>query len=167
MPQPSPTPNQGILLQIEYCLEQPLTGAIIGLISLVVSIVGLGFTIYTWCATKRIEKKIAEEKVLAIEHHEFNKNRDGYISILNRKIKAVKETNTLSSSSFDDVIEQITALERYNKLFSSNDNAKLEEYSTSIKQLRKNKKNVENVVTEYIEIVTRIINILEKGEYKL
>lgn len=167
MPQPSPTPHQGILLQIESCLEQPLTGAIIGLISLAVSIVGLGFTVYTWCATKRIEKKIAEEKALAIVRYEFNKKREMYISNLNIKINTAKSTNILTSSSFDDVIELITALERYNKLFSSDDNTKLEEYSISIKQLRKNKKNVENVVTEYIETVTRIINILEKGEYKL
>ena len=101
MPQPSPTPTQGILLQIESCLEQPLTGAIIGLLSLFVSVAGLAFTWYTWKATKRIEENIAKDWNLTREmQDEF---------ALNSQLKAEK---AIKEGKFVDEIVPVVIPQR-------------------------------------------------------
>lgn len=155
--------------------ESSLTGNIIGFISLGIGIIGLIITITTMKSAKRIEKSIEIEKIKAIDKTRFNEYKRNALSKLQNKRRIVLSENTLSYNICNDIISIINDLKGYTNILIPDDLEKLnilyketKSFSLDIYSLQpKSSHLTPEHITKFDEIISEIINILNKGEYNI
>lgn len=142
-------------------LQSPITGSVVGIIGLIV-------TWITWRTTKKIEKRLPEEKAAALDKVDFAKYRESFINAVQTKRKAAQEAEVVSRNVRDDIIQILIKLQRFNNIISVDDMKVIKEQQEALEKLN-NSKNIskEAMVTEFVVITTRSENVLEKGVYKL
>lgn len=142
-------------------LESPMTGSVIG-------IIGLGVTWITWRTTKKIEKRLPEEKASAIDKVDFTKYKETCIQTIQSKRDAAQGAGIVSRKLCDDIIRILVKLQRFGNIISDGDMRILKEQQNEIQKINDSKVlTEEDKLTKFIVVTTEIENILEKGVYKL
>ena len=129
-----------------HILEMAITGNIIGLISMLISLVGLMITIFTMNSAKRIEKEVVKLKSKAIYMSKLHDFKPNACETLRRNRNAASKADLLTKRACNDILTIIGEMQGF-------ENAK---------ELKKGL-----YVKEFIKITSVLINILEKGEYAL
>lgn len=144
-------------------------GNTIGMISLVVGVISLIWTYKTYRKTKEIESKLPEEKAKAIDLKLFKDYRAKALSTLHTFQNAARKAGGISKQRCNDLITIINRIRGYNEFFSPEDMESLNaEYEKLIKMIKEdNDLKGNNGYIEYIEISSKLINILEKGKYEI
>ena len=152
----------------ENVITSSCFGNMIGMISLIIGIVSLVWTVITYRTTIRIEKKIQEEKASAIDKMNFREYKNGAIKALNNRRKAVEKANRITSDVCNEVITTCNKIKGYNNELSQKDKDEIDRLYSKIVILTKNGElNGKEGIISFIEITTGIINILQKGEYEV
>ena len=142
-------------------LESPITGSLVGIIGLIV-------TWITWRTTKKIEKRLPEEKAAALDKADFAKYRENCIKTIQNKREAAQGAENVSRNVCNDIIKILVKLQRFEKIISKDDMKILKEQQNEIQTLNNSKYiTEERKLTQFIVVTTKIENILEKGVYKL
>lgn len=150
--------SKNIIISI---LESPITGSLVGIIGLIV-------TWITWRTTKKIEKRLPEEKAAALDKADFAKYRENCIKTIQNKRDAAQGAGKVSRNVCDDIIKILVKLQRFDKIISKDDMKILKEQQNEIQTLNNSKYiTEERKLTQFIVVTTEIENILEKGVYKL
>lgn len=153
---------------ISTVLSSSTAGNIIGLLSLVVSVAGLVWTYITYRTTKRIEKRLPEERASAINNLKFKEYRHETKKMLVTRQTAVKDTGRLTRRECGDLLEVCNRIIGYSDMLDRDDNERIVDLCARTKELNNMiKTNKESAITHYIEITTQIFNILDKGEYDI
>lgn len=151
-------------------ISSSITGNIVGLVSLLVGMVSLVITIITLNSAKRIENEIKQEKIKAINKSKFNKHREEIGRSLSQKRNAAKKQHKISFNLCLDILSTINDLLAYETIFEKNDYSKIvqskEKLNQIVEALKKERNNVA-IYSEFDEIISGLINILEKGEYDI
>ena len=149
-------------------ISSPITGNIIGAISLIVSIIGLGLSLCINVRTLKIEKRLSEEKAKAINKVQFKEFRTEGIKSLNSRQRAVKRTNTVSKTEYNDILWMCSRLKGYKHELLEQDLQEIDEVYDKLKMyLKDSNSDINNDVVLYFEVSSTLIRILERGEYDI
>lgn len=151
-------------------ISSSITGNIIGLVSLLIGIVGLIITLKTLKSAKRIEDEIRQEKIRAINKSKFHKHKESIIKKLIQKRNAAIKQHKITFNLCMDIISIANDLLAYDTVFDSNDYEKISQSKKELNQLieaQKNNRDDASLFSEFDEIVAKLVNIVEKGEYDL
>lgn len=155
--------------------ESSLTGNIIGIFSLLIGIIGLILTALTMRSAKKIEKTIKAEKIKAIDKTRFNEYKRNALTKLQTKRAVVLSENTLSYNLCNDILSIINDLKGYTNILVSDDLNKLNTLYKEIKSFSLKLYSLQpesstltpDHISKFDEIVSKIINILNNGEYNI
>lgn len=139
-------------------LMSSLTGNIIGLISLVL-------TIITMISALKIKKEVEREKVVAIERCKFLERRKGVLELIDSKLGAISDTDLISRKMCIDIMDLLEQILTYRKVISKEDQDYIEACRKKIKEMANKSQNSKNDVTEAVEMLQKVKSILNKGEY--
>lgn len=157
-------------MMIMNILKSSLMGNIVGIFSLLVSIIGIVITIKTMKSAKRIEREIKKEKTIALDKSRFNKNKGDYLKKIKAKRSAALKSQVLSYTLCNDVLSIINDLRGYKNIITEMDMGIIEEQWSKLQQislvLQEEKKDNANL-QEFDVIVSTVMNVLSKGEYEL
>ena len=151
-------------------INSPFSGNVIGLISLLVGVLSLIWTVITYFMTKKIEKKLPEVQVRAINVTRFKEYRLNTIKTLEVEHSKVAEIDKLSRKTCTKMFLICTNMLRYENVMLQEDIKSIENIKDRIKALANidnNYKYKHEDVIEFIEITTNLIGILQRGEYDL
>lgn len=149
-------------------ITNPITGNVLGSLSLFVGIWGIILTYKTMKAAKRIEENINQQKAEAINKLNFNSFRIHTIKKWNRKKKAISKDDLISKNLCNDFLSSLNELKGYKSILPKEDIKIIEDTYERAKDISMEKKRNKNEsVIEFIELISNIINILKKGEYDL
>lgn len=154
-------------MQLMRVLSSPFIGNTIGFISLFVGAFSLAWTIKTFRMTKMIEKKLPKAQAKAINNMRFKEYRTYILKKIETYQKAVIKAEVVSKQTINYVIVICNRLKGYDTLIAQDVEA-IERINNKAKSLKQNEIQMKNEgTTEFIELTTGLINILEKGEYDL
>ena len=149
-------------------INSPFAGNVIGLISLLVGVLGLIGTVITYFMTKKIEKKLPEAQVHAIDKMHFKEYRPIAITALEVECSNVKEIGKLSRNTCTRMFYICTNILKHKDVLNPEDLKSIENIHDEIKKLAYLDGNYKHKdVIEFIEKTTNLIGILQKGEYDL
>lgn len=151
-------------------ISSSITGNTIGFVSLLIGIVGLIITIKTLMSAKQIEDEMRREKINAIDKSKFHRNKEDIVKKLNQKRSAASKQHRISLNLCMDIISITNDLITHDTVFTDRDYKKINQSKSELNQLiemQKNNRDDESLFCKFDEIVARLINILEKGEYDL
>ena len=155
-------------MQFKEIINSPFFGNIVGLISLVVGIVSLIWTFFTYRMTKKIENKLRESQAKAINTLRFKEYRAAARKTLTIRREAVKKADEISENICTDLILICCKLLGYKHDILPEDLIEIEELYKRAKRLLQEKEATrQQGAIEFIEITNGILAILEKGEYDL
>lgn len=151
-----------------HILEMAITGNIIGLISMLISLVGLMITIFTMNSAKRIENEVVKLKSKAIYMSKLHDFKPNACTTLRRNREAASKADLLTKRACNDILTIIGEMQGFDSIFDSSDNNKILECQQQMSVIE-NAKELKGglYVKEFIKITSVLINILEKGEYAL
>lgn len=155
---------------MEIFLSSSITGNIIGVVSLIIGIISLIITIKTMKTASRIEVEVKAAQIVALDKNRFNKKKSDYIKKLTSKRNAVSKNQALSVPLCNDVLSIINDIRGYSTIISNKDLEFIEQQRKIIQSISldvQNKRNRNECIQNFDDIVSTIINILSKGEYDL
>ena len=142
-------------------LKSPLIGNAVGVLGLIMT----GFTYYM---TKKIEKKLPEAQVSAINKMHFKEYRQNAIKALDFERSNVEEINKLSRNTCTRIFSICTNVLKYKEVLRPEDVSAIETIHEELKKLANlDGKYKHKDEIEFIEITADLIGILQKGEYDL
>lgn len=144
----------------------PYVGNIVGVISLIVGISSLVLTVITYRSAKRIEKRLPEERVSAINKLRFQEYKIKALETLDNRQKAVKRAGKVTKQALTELIEILNRIKGYDREINEKDMERINEYYLKLEILMNNNDySKERSIVQFTEVITGLINILEKGEY--
>lgn len=154
--------NVEILLAVKkWCIDllaNPVTGSVIGLL-------GLCISVWSLIETKIVKKYVEKEKTVAINKYRFISSKENIIKQLNKQLKSIKELNNINSTVCSELMMLTQKILQYDSIFSKEDKVYLNESKNIYKNLSQKTHYETNECTAVIERTTQITIILEKGEY--
>ncbi len=147
-------------------LNSTVVGNIVGLISLVIGIVSLIWTFITYTTAKKIEKKVYDAQVQAINRLRFKDFRHEALKMLEREREAAGNVKKLSLNTRKRLITIFNKVLEYKSVFNVEDYKRIEELYDRAKILVKtDNQNGGDEAIDFIEITSELEGIIQKGEY--
>lgn len=155
-------------------LKSSLTGNIVGIISLIISIASFFITVITMKSAARIEKDIKKAEEMAVDKNHFFEYRERAVKKLELKRKSVQNEEMLSYSLCQNVLAILNDLINYKSVLKKEDIDFIDKKRNELKRIMKElygtktkTKEMWEYVARFDEIVAAVLNILKKGEYAL
>ena len=149
-------------------LDSTITNNIIAVLSLIVSVIGLIITGCTMQSAKKIQEEMERMKVSALDKSRFITYKPKAINQINKKLKSVRGTQKLSKNVCMDIAQIAAEMEGFCDILQTEDYKQVCELHKKINILSKKQTSYnDSDVTNYIDILVRLKNILEKGAYAL
>ena len=157
-----------MLAIIKEILNSTITNNIIAVLSLIVSIIGLIITGCTMQSAKKIQEKLDETKINALEKSRFAEYKPKALKQIDKKLKAVQSTLKLSKNVCTEIIQVIVELKGFQSILQSEDYDLVCNLQSQMKDMAtKNDPYDDSDVSNYIELLVTLKNIIEKGDYAL
>ena len=155
-------------VRIHQLLSEPITGNLIGLLSLLIGMVSLILTIYTFQKATRIEKQINDVKARTLNKRSFGEYRNNTIKTLKRDQKVVIKAEQISKEYCNSLYSQCLKTKEYSQELLHEDHLRIESFCKQLKPLIEDSNLLkEKGQTIYFEVSTGLISILEKGDYAI
>ena len=149
-------------------LQNTATSTIIDIIALIISIISLFITGCTMKSAKKIQEEMEKMKVNALDKSRFMIYKTKVINVINKKINATKNAQTLSANACMDIAQIIVETKGYESILKVDDYKYICNLHEKIKKLCIKQGAYDRVdISNYIEMLTELKNIFEKGDYML
>lgn len=157
-----------MLAIIKEILDSTITNNIIAALSLIVSIIGLVITGCTMQSAKKIQEKMDETKIYALEKSRFVEYKPNALKQINKRLKAVQSTHKLSKNACTEIVQVIVELKGFQSILQSEDYKLVCDLQRKMKDMAIKKSTYDDLdVSNYIELIVTLKNIIEKGDYAL
>ncbi len=147
--------------------SSPYLGNTVGVVSLIVGLASLIYTVITFIKTKVIEKKIPEVKANVIDVVNFDKMKAEQLSYFEKVIGTLTKSYELSYQMCSKIFRSCYKIKTHEKGLKDEDKKRFEEFCTRIEIIIQNDRYEKEDSMELIEIVTEAQAILNKGEYAI
>lgn len=146
-------------------MSSSVFGNTVGVISLLIGIISLFITIFTFKKAKLVEEEIKEIKAEARTKLCFDNYRPKALEDLKNKRDALSKPQKPSFAMMRSLLQTFHTLDDFSKPLGQQNAATIKEaYSFIKKNVYTNIEIESNDFVELLEYLTQIINILEKGE---
>ena len=134
----------------------------------VVAIISLVITFQTMKSAKEIKKEMKEMQITALEKNRFAQNKPRILKNLQTYQKSLIGAGKLSKDFCREVMRLVIEIEGYKELFNDGDFQTIEIIHEKIKTIINKDGKYDNTdVNDCIELIGKLKNILNKGEYSL
>lgn len=141
-------------------LGSNITNNIIALISLIV-------TFCTMKSAKRIQKEMEKMKIDTLDKSRFMMQKPHIISFIDKKTKAVVRAGIISKNMVMEASNKMIEIKAFDRIFNDEDYRKICDIHTTIRDLSMKSEYTELDSNNFVEKLTQLKTILEKGEYTL
>lgn len=141
-------------------LGSNITNNIIALISLIV-------TFCTMKSAKRIQKEMEKMKIDTLDKSRFMMQKPHIISFIDKKTNAVVRAGIISKNMVMEASNKMIEIKAFDRIFNDEDYRKICDIHTTIRDLSMKSEYTELDSNNFVEKLTQLKTILEKGEYTL
>lgn len=141
-------------------LGSNITNNIIALISLIV-------TFCTMKSAKRIQKEMEKMKIDTLDKSRFMMQKPHIISFIDKKTKAVVRAGIISKNMVMEASNKMIEIKAFDRIFNDEDYRKICDIHTTMRDLSMKSEYTELDSNNFVEKLTQLKTILEKGEYTL
>lgn len=149
-------------------LESSITSNIIAALSFIVCFASLVVTFRTMTSANKIQQEMEKMKINALDKQRFLEYKLKAIKAITTHKNAVEKAEVISKKNCMQVSELVMEAKGFKNIFKEEDYNKIEEIHQELKKLGLLKETYSYKQTqEFLELIIRFRNILEKGDYAL
>lgn len=149
-------------------LGSSITSNVIAALSFIVCFASLVVTFRTMTSAKKIQEEMERMKINALDRQRFLKYKEIAIKSIGRQKKSVEKAGVISKKNCMSLSELVIEAKGFESILKAEDYSEIEDIHRQLKNISLIKEKYNDKHTqEFLELIIKFKNLLEKGDYAI